>query len=73
MSSIPISGRLLQLRCATCNKMQEPNSPKAIELFAAAHWFHAGYTLLVEIALPAELSTNLVVSAPTLLMLEGVL
>ena len=31
---------------------------RAIDLFARAHWFHAGYTLLVEIAEPAELALN---------------
>ncbi len=58
MNSVPIAGRLLQLRCASCNKLQEPISPKAIELFAAAHWFHPGYTLLVEIAEPTELARH---------------
>jgi hypothetical protein len=29
--------------------------PKAIEMFAQAHWFHSGYTLLVETAEPGEL------------------
>jgi hypothetical protein len=56
MSTVPIVGRLLQLRCATCNKVQEPSSPKATEFFARAHWFHSGYTLLVEIAEPSELA-----------------
>jgi hypothetical protein len=58
MNTVPIAGRLLQLRCATCNKVQEPSSPKAIEVFALGHWFHSGYTLLVEIAEPPELSCN---------------
>ena len=56
MNTVPIVGKLLQLRCATCNKVQEPSSRKAIELFAASHWFHAGYTLLVDLAEPAELA-----------------
>ena len=56
MNTVPLAGRLLQLRCATCNKVQEPSSRKAMELFAAGHWFHAGYTLLVEIAEPSELA-----------------
>jgi hypothetical protein len=56
MKTVPITGRLLQLRCAGCNKVQEPNSRRAIELFAQAHWFHSGYTLLVEITEPSELT-----------------
>ena len=60
VKTVPIAGRLLQLRCATCNKVQEPSSSKAIELFGAAHWFHAGYTLLVEIAEPSEISGDTV-------------
>ena len=56
MNTVPIAGRLLQLRCATCNKVQEPSLRKAMELFAAAHWFHAGYTPLVEITEPSELA-----------------
>jgi hypothetical protein len=60
VNTVPIAGRLLQLRCATCNKVQEPSSRKAIGLFADAHWFHAGYTLLVDLAEPAELAWNVV-------------
>ena len=56
MNTVPIAGTLWQIRCATCNKVQEPSSPKAIGLFASAHWFHSGYTLLVEIAEPSELA-----------------
>jgi hypothetical protein len=56
MNTVTVAGRLLQLRCATCNKVQDPSSRKAIELFAASHCFHSGYTLLVEIAEPAELA-----------------
>ena len=56
MKTVPISGRLLQLRCAACNQVQEPSSPEVIELFARTHRFHSGYTLLVEIAEPLELS-----------------
>jgi hypothetical protein len=56
MNAVTITGRLLQLRCATCNKAIEPSSTTAIERFACAHWFHAGYTMLVEIAEPAELA-----------------
>jgi hypothetical protein len=59
MNTVPIIGKLLQLRCATCNKVQEPSSRKAMELFAADHWFHAGYTILVEIAKPAELASTI--------------
>ena len=60
MNTVPIAGRLLQLRCATCNKVQEPSSPKAIDLFASAHWLHSGYTLLVEIAEPLALACHAV-------------
>ena len=60
MKTVPLTGRLLQLRCATCNKVQEPSSLREIKIFARAHWFHAGYTLLVEIAEPAELAWNVV-------------
>jgi hypothetical protein len=56
MNTVTVAGRLLQLRCATCNKVQEPSSRNAIDLFARAHWFHSGYTLLVEIAEPSELA-----------------
>lgn len=59
MKTVPIAGKLLQLRCATCNKLQEPSSRKAIELFARTHWFHAGYTLPVEIAEATELASNI--------------
>ncbi len=59
MKGVPISGRLLQLRCATCNKVQEPSSRKAMELFAAGHWFHAGYTLLIKIVEPGELASTI--------------
>jgi hypothetical protein len=57
---VPIAGRLLQLRCATCNKVQEPSSAKEIDSFARAHWFHSGYALLVEISEPTELAWNVV-------------
>ena len=60
MNAAPICGRLLQLRCATCNKVHDPSSREAIEFFARAHWFHAGYTLLIEIAKPRELAWNVV-------------
>jgi hypothetical protein len=60
MNSIPIAAKLLQLRCASCNKVQQPSSPAAIEFFHCAHWFHSGYTLLVEIAEPAELTSKVV-------------
>jgi hypothetical protein len=56
MSTVPLAGRLLQLRCATCNKVQEPSSPKAIDHFARAHWRHWGYSLAVEITEPEELA-----------------
>lgn len=39
-----------------CNVQQSPSSRKEMELFAAGHWFHTGYTLLVEITEPAELA-----------------
>jgi len=48
--------RLLQLRCATCNKVQEPTSRDLTDLFVLTHWFHSGYSLLVDIADPQELS-----------------
>lgn len=60
MNTVPIAGRLLQLRCATCNQVQEPSSREAIELFARTHWFHSGYALLVEIAEPTELAWSAV-------------
>jgi len=60
MNTVQIAGRLLQIRCATCNKAMEPSSFTAIERFARAHWFHSGYTLLIEIAEPAELAWNVV-------------
>ncbi len=60
MNRVRVAGQLVQLRCATCNKVQEPSSSKAIEFFARAHWFHAGYTLLIEIAEPAGLASNVV-------------
>jgi len=56
MNVVPIVARLVQLRCATCNRGQEPSSRKAMEFFAAGHWFHAGNMLLVEIAVPTERS-----------------
>ena len=60
MNSIPISGRLLQLRCATCNKVQEPSSRLAIECFSQSHWYHPGYTLVVKIGEPAELRDHVI-------------
>jgi hypothetical protein len=55
-----IKGEILALRCATCNKVQEPSSSEAIRLFVRSHWFHSGYTLLVDVAEPEALATNLV-------------
>jgi len=34
-------------------------SSGAIEVFARAHWFHSGYTLLVDIVEPAELASTI--------------
>ena len=48
--------RLLQLCCATCNKVPKPTSRDLTELFVFTHWFHSGYSLLVDIADPQELS-----------------
>lgn len=50
-----IKGEILFLRCATCNKVQEPTSTSAIRLFARVHWFHSGYAVLVDVIEPSEL------------------
>ena len=55
-----IKGEIVTLRCATCNKVQQPTSSQAVRLFAREHWFHAGYTILVDISEPTELACDLV-------------
>jgi hypothetical protein len=56
VNTVPIAGKLLQLRCATCNKTATAEDVTLAESFVFEHSHHSGYSVLVEVREPKFLA-----------------